>query len=220
MNLIKFIKHFCFDLDGTLINSNKTIYKTTLKTLEELNIGNNLPEDQFNNMIGMHFVDIFLQFNVQVPEFEHFIKIYKKLYFDFISDSTLYEGIQEVLDFLQKNNFKISLLTTKGQDQAEKIIDHFRLKNYFDEIMGRRNGMAHKPSPEPLLSICKNLNIPANKTMMVGDTELDIQCGKNSGAKTCAVAYGYRTKSQLKKESPDFIITQPLDLIKITTEQN
>ncbi len=50
---------------------------------------------------------------------------------------------------------------------------------------------------------------------MVGDTELDIQCGKNAGSKTCGVLYGYRTKSQLEKEKPDYLISGLNELEKI-----
>ena len=41
---------------------------------------------------------------------------------------------------------------------------------------------------------------------MIGDTELDIMCGKNGGAKTCAVSYGYRKVEELKSYEPDFLI--------------
>jgi HAD superfamily hydrolase (TIGR01549 family) len=209
------IKHICFDLDGTLVNSNKTIYKTTIRALEDLGIKDKVPEEPFNKLIGLHFVDIFSQFNIPVHDFDQFIEIYKRHYFDFIDDSKPYDGILEVLKYLKENNIRVSLLTTKGQDQAEKITNHFKLQNYFDEIMGRRNGMAHKPSPDPLLFICEELKIPNYESMMVGDTELDIQCGKNAGAKTCAAAYGYRTQEHLKNEQPDFIIEHPTELISI-----
>ena len=72
--------------------------------------------------------------------------------------------------------------------------------------MGRRDGIAHKPSAEPLLTICKELNIDVTNTLMIGDTELDIQCGKNAGTFTCGVLYGYRTKELLEIEKPDFMV--------------
>jgi HAD superfamily hydrolase (TIGR01549 family) len=174
------IKHICFDLDGTLVQSNKTIYKATIKTLEKLNINADPDEDRFNEMIGKHFVDIFEEFNLDVPDFEKFIGIYKMLYFNFISESVLYTGVKDTLFSLKRNdNFKVTLLTTKGQDQAEKIIDHFYLVEYFDLIMGRREGIAHKPSADPLLFICNEIGVNTKETMIVGDTELDINCGKN-----------------------------------------
>ena len=98
------------------------------------------------------------------------------------------------------------MLTTKGQDQAEKIIKYFSLNQHFDLIMGRRDGIAHKPSAEPLLFTCNELEIDAKNTLMVGDTELDILCGKNAGAITCGVTYGYRTEESLKENDPDYLI--------------
>ena len=201
------IEHICFDLDGTLVKSDKTIYKATLATLRHLNIKGDIPEQKFNNMIGLHFVDIFNEFNLEVPDFEKFIGIYKKIYFDFIDDSKLYNNVEDVLLSLKNNNdIKLSLLTTKGQDQAERIIKYFNLDNHFDFIMGRREGIAHKPSAEPLLFICNELEIDAKNTLMVGDTELDILCGKNAGAITCGVTYGYRTEESLKENDPDYLV--------------
>jgi len=75
------IKHICFDLDGTLVRSAKTIYKTTTRTLDELGISYSLPEEKFNQMIGQHFKDIFEFFDIVVPDFEYFIKVYKSNYF-------------------------------------------------------------------------------------------------------------------------------------------
>ena len=201
------IKHICFDLDGTLVKSDKTIYKATLATLRHLSIKGDIPEQKFNKMIGLHFVDIFNEFNLDVPDFEKFIGIYKNIYFDFIDDSKLYNNVEDVLFSLKNDkDIKLSLLTTKGQDQADKIIKYFNLDKHFDLIMGRRDGIAHKPSAEPLLFICNELEVDAKDTMIVGDTELDILCGKNAGAITCGVTYGYRTEESLKENDPDYLI--------------
>ena len=213
------IKHICFDLDGTLVKSDTTIYKATLKTLEHLNIKGEIAEDKFIEMIGMHFIDIFEKFNLDVPHFQKFIDIYKKLYFDFIDESKVYPGVEDTLSFLKNGrDLKISLLTTKGQNQAEKIIDHFELSKYFDFVMGRREGIVHKPSAEPLLFICNELEIDVRDTMIVGDTELDILCGKNAGAITCGVTYGYRTEESLKENNPDYLVDDINEIKSLMSE--
>ena len=209
------IKHVCFDLDGTLVDSKNTILESTKAALDKLNISYKIDEAIFTNMIGMHFVDIFEMLKIDVADFEKFITIYKTLYFDFMDSSYLYPGVQQTLQYLNKNNTKVSLLTTKVQDQAEKIIDHFNLRSSFHYLMGRRDGLAHKPSPESLFYICNELKIKPSETLMVGDTELDIQCGISAGAKTCGVLYGYRTEDQLEKEKPDFLISGLSELTKI-----
>jgi len=201
------IKHVCFDLDGTLVDSKNTILESTKAALDQLKISYRIDEDVFTNMIGMHFVDIFERMKIEVTDFEKFITIYKAFYFDFMDSSYLYPGVQQTLHYLNENNIKVSLLTTKVQEQAEKIIDHFDLRLSFAYLMGRRDGLAYKPSPEPLIYIYNELDIKASETLMVGDTELDIQCGKSAGSKTCGVLYGYRRKDQLEKEKPDFLIS-------------
>jgi HAD superfamily hydrolase (TIGR01549 family) len=209
------ITHVCFDLDGTLVNSGNSILESTKTALDKLQISHNIPEDVFTNMIGMHFVDIFEELKIDVLDFEQFISVYKALYFDFIDLSVLYPGVEETLNYLSRKQIKVSLLTTKVQDQAEKIIHHFNLGSSFNYLMGRRNGLEHKPSPEPLLVICKELQVEPAETLIVGDTELDVQCGKSAGSKTCGVLFGYRTKEQLEKEKPDFLISGLNELVKV-----
>jgi phosphoglycolate phosphatase/pyrophosphatase PpaX len=211
------IKHVCFDLDGTLVNSAKTIYLAAEAALKRLKIADFLPEEEFSGMIGRHFNDIFKDLEIYLPDFVEFIRYYKSVYFDFIATSKLYSGVNETLDYFIDNDIKISLLTTKAQDQAEKIIHHFALNEKLDYVMGRRDGMDHKPSPEPLLKICEDLNISPNETLMIGDTELDIRCGKNANALTCGVLYGYRTRKQIENENPDFIISSLSELILLKT---
>ena len=72
--------------------------------------------------------------------------------------------------------------------------------------MGRRDGIKFKPSAEPLLLICKELNISPVNTLMVGDSERDIRCGKNAGALTCGTLYGHRSTEILENENPDYTI--------------
>ena len=137
-----------FDLDGTLVKSHKTIYKSTIKTMEILNIREELNEYKFYNLLGHHFADIFTECNIEVSDIEHFIKIYKGVYFDFIRDSQLYENTILVLSELKNLGIKTGLLTTKGHDQAKKISKYFGLEKYLDSIEGRRNGFAIKPAPD------------------------------------------------------------------------
>ena len=207
--------HYCFDLDGTLIDSSLTIYKTTEFSLNKLGIEFNVSEENFALTIGKHFIDIFDEFSIKVNDFEEFITIYKNNYFNFIDFSIPYPEVENTFYQLKKRGAKISLLTTKMQEQAEKIVSHFSLANYFDLVMGRRNGIAHKPSPEPFLLICDELSVKPKDSLLVGDTELDIQCGKNAGSSTCGVLYGYRTRELIEKENPDFIADSIVDILNI-----
>ncbi len=206
------IECIVFDLDGTLIMSHENIYLSTLRTFKEFEIEVDIPKDKFYEMIGHHFQDIFDQFKIEVGDIEHFIDLYKTFYFDYIDHSEPYPGVIELLDKLKTQGCKTGLLTTKAQDQARRIATHFQLDKYLNYVAGRKPGMPIKPAPEPLLEVCNILEVDPQKTLMVGDTEMDIQCGKNAGAVTCAVTFGYRTKEKLENDNPDYIIDNIADI--------
>lgn len=214
------IKLAVFDLDGTLVSSHETIYEATVYTLKLFNVEKEIPVDKFNSLIGLHFADLLPLFGIHLADWEGFIDVYKRHYFDFMKSSYLFPDVIETFEELKKLGIKIALLTTKGQDQSERILDYFNITPYFDFIMGRRPGIGHKPSPEPLQIICKELNIDPSETIMVGDSELDVQCGKNAGSKTASVTFGYRKKEELEIETPDFIIDNLISLKYIITSGN
>lgn len=213
--LIMQIKCVVFDLDGTLVKSHETIYKTTIKTLEKLDLQTDLNEELFYNLLGHHFKDIFDECKIEVPDIDYFIDVYKNMYFDFIDDSALYNNVEVLLLELKDRNIKTGLLTTKGQGQAEKISKYFGIAKYLDVIEGRKNGIAHKPAPDQLLKICDEIKVNTENTLMVGDTELDILCGKNANAKTCAVSFGYRKTEDLKNHNPDYLIDDLKEILEI-----
>lgn len=213
--MIKKIRSVVFDLDGTLMKSDGTIYKSTLQTLKAFNIDADLPEAEFVNKIGYHFKDIFSHLNITVTDLDEFIDKYRTFYFDYIEDTIIYPDIVDTLAALQEKDVFVSLLTTKMQEQADRIIEYFGLEKYFTIIFGRRDGIPIKPAADQLLNICRVTGVPPEETLMVGDSELDIQCGKNAGAKTCGVTYGYRTKELLMEENPDYLISDIKELLLI-----
>lgn len=213
----KEINTVVFDLDGTLFSSHKTIYLCVRKTFDLMGMQVNMPEEKFNKLIGHHFKDIFLEFGIYVNDIEGFIDIFKSHYFEFIKYSAPYQGVFEIIDYLNERGIKLALLTTKGQDQAERILEYFEVDDKFNCIMGRRPGVEIKPSAEPLEMILNILNVSAGQCLMVGDSELDILCGKNAGTLTAAVTYGYRNKEDLKKYNPDYMID---DILSIKTILN
>lgn len=209
------MKHFAFDLDGTIIESSGTIHKSTLAALKHIGRFHDIPKTTLDKTIGWHFEDIFNLLEIDVPNLDEFLDIFLKVYFDYLEESYIYEGMSELLEELHAKGYLVSLITTKAQPQAERLLMEFGIRDKFDYVMGRRKGVSHKPSPEPLLISCQHLDVSPEETVIIGDTEMDIQCGKNAGAKTCCVSYGYRTIEQLQTENPDYIAENSVKLREI-----
>lgn len=216
MNRKSNIEIIVFDLDGTLTESEHTITNATKYTLDTLGIKGTFDSVMFSGMIGHHFPDIFTKMKLDVPDFGTFLTTFKAKYFDYISDTVLYPGVTDVLKKLKEAGYKLALLTTKGQDQADLIIDHFELRKYFNYVMGRREGVPIKPDPESLYIIADYFEKEKSDILMVGDTEMDIECARNAGSVSCGVTYGYRDKVILAGLNPDFLIDDINELLKIT----
>lgn len=201
-----------FDLDGTLMKSDTTIYNTMIETLQALNLKADIPHQKFIDFIGYHFKDIFEYFDIKVDDLNYFIDVYKKNYYKNLDDTKLYPGVIDLLKSLKDYDIKTAILTTKAQDQLEKIIDYFKLNDYFDLLLGRRDGMQIKPDPEPLLWIIKQLKVDHSKTLIVGDTELDIKCGTRANVDTCYLEYGY---GKLNGIEPKYTFQNILQILEI-----
>lgn len=203
---MKNIKAIVFDLDGTLTKSDDTIVDTTVFTLQEMGLFKPFNENILRGMIGHHFREIFNEINISVPDMEEFITVFKGNYFKFIEKTELYPGVTEFLRKISDTDINMGLLTTKGQDQAEKILHHFSIYEFFDIIVGRVPGMPIKPAPDPLLKIAEAFQVDISDTIMVGDTEMDVMCAKNAGAVSWAVTYGYREANTLLELKPDKLV--------------
>lgn len=200
------IEAVVFDLDGTLTDSKKNIYEAIMAAFKDLGIKESIDENEFGKYIGWHFQEIFEDLGIDIASLDEFIETYKSHYYEFLHHTTFYPGVLDTIKKLKEKDVKVCLLTTKAQDQADKIIDHFDLRKYFTYVMGRRKNVANKPSPEPLQILCRDINVKPENALMVGDTEMDVNCGKAAGAKSVAVTYGYRTVEHLKKLEPYLMV--------------
>lgn len=203
-----------FDLDGTLMNSGKAIFSAVDKAFRLEGIKRVFELEDFEKYIGLSFPDMFMHLGQQIDDYPKFLKTYKTLYLDYIDVNTFFPFALDLIKWLREVNVKIALLTTKTQEQADLLLHHFSIHNQFNLVMGRRDGIKKKPFAEPLEIIMNELDSKPEKTLMVGDTELDIQCAKNANVSSCAVTFGYRTIKQIKIENPDYIIN---DLNQVKT---
>lgn len=200
------IEAIVFDLDGTLTDSKKNIYEAIMAAFKDLNIKETIIEEEFGKYIGLTFQEIFEDLGIEVDLIDEFFEAYKSHYYKLLHLTSFYPTVLDTIKTLDEKQIKICLLTTKAQDQADYIIDQLDLRKYFTYVMGRRPDVSNKPSAEPLELLLSDITINKENAVMVGDTEMDINCGKNAGVKTVAVKYGYRTLDQLIALEPDIMV--------------
>lgn len=127
--------------------------------------------------------------------------------------ATKFDGIDEMLTGLKEMGIKTAVYSNNAAETVLDILNRLFGENYFDYIHGWSEGEAFKPNPAGGLRILEEMELKPDECIYVGDTEVDIETGKNLGIVTAAALWGYRTEETLKPYHPDVFLKKPMDII-------
>lgn len=210
-------KTVIFDLDGTLLDSIEDIASSMNKVLESLQLPTHKIED-YKHFVGGG-VDILVDnaLNNKSKEIkDEVIKRFKVEYDGKLHSKTLpYDGIYELLDELKKLDINLAVLSNKPHEFTVSYVNHF-FKNYnFKEIHGQKKDVPKKPDPKAALDIVKCLDSSCENTYFIGDTKIDMQTAKSANMTAIGVLWGFRDEKELRDFGADFIVSNPLEILKI-----
>lgn len=205
-------KNIFFDLDGTLINSIYDLHDSVNYILNKYGYKERSLEE-VNSFVGNGLKKLLL---LSLPEkrddFDLIYNDFSNYYFTHCCIKTKpYDGIIEVLKKLKSKGIKLAVITNKPQNAAQEICEKF-FNGLFDVVTGEKEGIARKPEPEMVEITLKKLNAQKSETLYVGDSEVDILTGKNSGLKVLSVSYGFRDKTYLKSQGAGDIVDNTVDI--------
>lgn len=207
------IKAILFDFDGTLVDTNDLIIKSFKHTFRK-HLDLEVDEKEIVNFFGEPLAASFKPYGEENTE--EMIKTYRR--FNEKNHDALakgFEGIENALEELKNSGVKLAVVTSKRRLLAERGLELFNLKKYFNVIVTPEDTLLHKPNGEPALKACELLMVNPSETIMVGDSHNDILCGQNAGTKTCVVEYTVLAMDDLKKYNPDYIVKDIKELISI-----
>ena len=210
-------KTIIFDLDGTLIDSLEDIAVCMKKVLEELNLPMHKIEDYKYFVGGGISVLVENALNGHSDDIkEEVTKRFKVIYDQKLHAKTKpYDGIYELLDELTKLNCNLAVLSNKPHEFTIQYVNSLFGKYDFKEVHGQKNNIPKKPNPTAAIDIANNLNTPCEEIYFVGDTMVDMQTAKNANMTAVGVLWGFRDEKELKENGADFLIKNPIDLLKI-----
>ena len=210
-------KTVIFDLDGTLLDSIEDIASSMNKVLESLQLPTHKIED-YKHFVGGG-VDILVEnaLSNQSKEIKDEVtKRFKIEYDGKLHSKTLpYDGIYELLDELKKLDINLAVLSNKPHEFTVSYVNHF-FKNYnFKEVHGQKKDVPKKPDPKAALDIVKCLDSSCENTYFIGDTKIDMQTAKSANMTAIGVLWGFRDEKELRDFGADFIVSNPLEILKI-----
>ena len=206
------IELLIFDLDGTLVDTKMDLALSVNAMRQQMGLSP-LPHEVITTFVGHgvgplirrslgeHATDDALERGLAL-----FVEYYRQHLLD---NTTAYPGVPEALAELRDR--KIAVLTNKPADLSREILNGLGLASYFVYVYGGDSFPQRKPEPMGVWKLLEDLQVPAAKTMMVGDSDTDVLTGRNAKVWTCAVTYGFGAAT-LRNAPPDLLLDDMREL--------
>jgi phosphoglycolate phosphatase-like HAD superfamily hydrolase len=218
---LKRIKVLCFDVDGTLSDTDDRWVSQLSRFLRPFSFLSHKhdPLIMARRLIMMlespgnylyHFFDRFGLDGVMARFFGFVAKRDQKKPGNF----WLIPQTREVLLKLYPY-YPMAIISARGEKGTFAFLNQFDLTRFFRNVATSQTCRYTKPFPDPILWVASQMNIKPEECLMIGDTTLDIRTGKSAGAQTVGVLCGFGTETELSRAGADLILSCPGDLVKV-----
>lgn len=188
------IKHVLFDLDGTLADTAPDL-ANALNAVRETHQLEPLSLDTIRPTVslgGAAMIKLAFGLEEQDDEFpairDEFLGYYRD---NIANESTLFEGIEEVLQSLEAAQINWGIVTNKTTWLTTPLLKELQLDKRTRCIVCGDTTEYRKPHPAPIIHACELLQSQPVETVYIGDAERDIQAGRQAGTHTLIAMYGY-----------------------------
>ncbi len=124
--------------------------------------------------------------------------------------SDAYEGIVDLIKELKTRGVLMTVLSSDQQETVFPEIKRFGLESIFNDVVVHVHDKA-----EAIDELIKRNNFKLEETVFIGDSNHEVEVGKQAGVKTIAVTWGFSTEEKLKSTNPDFLIHNIKELEEI-----
>ncbi|HEY4065578.1 MAG TPA: HAD-IIIA family hydrolase [Burkholderiaceae bacterium] len=179
-----------FDWDGTLYDSTALITRCIQAACVDLGLPR--PSDaQASYVIGMGLIEALQHAAPGLPR-ERYPELgarYRHHYVARQDEIVFFDGALELLQSLKASGHRLAVATGKSRRGLDEALHSSVLHGLFDATR-TADETASKPDPRMLHELMDELQIPAERTVMIGDTTHDLQLALNAGVASIGVAYG------------------------------
>ncbi|MDR2111054.1 MAG: HAD family hydrolase [Spirochaetaceae bacterium] len=205
-----------FDLDGTLVDTIDDIAGAMNRALVSQGFSP-VPPGAYPSMVGWGFRRLaYLSLPPAAREdttVEALTAAAVRFYAERpIVHSKPYRGIPELAADLRRKKIKTAVLTNKPDPVARLVVGGLFPRGSFDAVYGDRPGFPRKPDPAGVWEILMELDKTPRETILVGDSEIDVETAHASGCHALGVSWGFRGRAALETAGADRIIDRPGEL--------
>lgn len=195
------MKYLLFDLDGTLTDPGEGITNAVRYALERFGLRVARREELYP-YIGPPLTDSFQRYHGLTPEqAQQALAWYREYYADTgIYENAPYPGIAAFLAGLQQEGYTLLVATSKPEEFAARILQHYGLERYF-AFVGGNDLQESRPDKAAVIAHVRRQYpaLTAANALMIGDREYDVAGAAENGLRTVGVLYGYGSREELQR---------------------
>ncbi|ACA40080.1 HAD family hydrolase [Lysinibacillus sphaericus CBAM5] len=199
-----------FDVDGTMLDTEKAILQSLQRTLRE-ETQKEYACEELRFALGIPGKDTLQRLNVEDIEAVH--QKWSAAVLDFSHEVSVFPNLEAVIQSLASKPLELGIVTSKTRQEVIDEFDPFGLSEYFTQIISASDTEQHKPHPEPLLKCLELLQIAPENAIYIGDSIYDLQCAKDAGAKFALALWGAKTTEGY--EEADYVLQEPSDILTL-----
>lgn len=221
---------FILDLDGTLLNSTDIGRNVQQKIVDKFHItvsperkrelealAENMLQQEYSTRLAIKIIWTLLrEVGLSVRQRINAMLFAGKLYLKEIKNLKLYDGVDELFQFLDTNSYDYVIVTNSSNKDLSRTLK--KLPEFYnrtkDRIITKDDVIHMKPHLESFEKAAKIMGLSSDKIVVVGDTKFDILFGKAAKAITIGVLTGIYSKEFLLKYEPDFVFDSVADIPK------
>ncbi len=213
-DLKKRVRGIIFDLDGTLIEAYKAIY-LGLKEVFERSGREIFPYGELKYYLKADLESTLHQF-FSPEETQQNIPIMRKKYEEVYLDHTHFlDGAKEVLETLYNQGVVLGVASNKFGRFSRLALNHLKVSSYFKSVIGAGDVPRNKPFPDMIHTALREMGLPPEEVVFVGDTLTDIETGKEAGVDVYALPTGFHTRKELSQKKPKRILKSLKELTNL-----
>ena len=209
MVMVKY-KYVFFDFDGTLADTEEVNFVIYQKLAEKYNL-RNITLDELGHIKKMSAKELMEYVELKKRYLPFILKRGKKLLNQDIRNVKLCKpDILETIKNIKSMGIKVAIITTNSKANVRMFLEEHNA-DYFDYIFS--STMFGKETK--IKKLVKKEKLKNCDVLYVGDEIRDIHAANRAGIDIASVSWGYNTIESLRKNKPQFLVHEPLELLNI-----
>ncbi len=207
-----------FDLDGTLLDSIKDLSMACNFALKSFGYKAHTTE-AYKRFVGSGVYKLIERAMPPEKRTPMSIQEVKAVFDNYYGAHSLdytkpYEGILELLEGLKTAGVYTTVLSNKPHLYTVELVERF-FGEGIDKALGQRENVPIKPHPVGIQELLAAFDIPKEKCIYIGDSDIDMQTAKAAGVTSVGVLWGFRDRKELIESGADYLAADATALKEI-----